>query len=100
MSLASTLAKVCAFSALITFLRSPTRLFPSIWTGKAFAVVFPLTRQSKVIDMFSAFIVFFTKCYWCRLVYVRTRVKKNLFAQKWVIEGICEKRGCCTDPVV
>src|SRR5436305_15341231 len=63
-----------SISSLITFLRSPTRLFPSIWTGKAFAVVFPLTRHSKVIDMFSAYIVFFAKYYWCKLAYVRTRV--------------------------
>src|SRR6266542_2959249 len=94
---ASIPAKSFCFSALIAFLRSPTRLLPSIWTGKAFAVVFPLTRHSKVIDMFSAYIVFFAKFYWCKLAYVGTRIKKNFICEKIQKPSICEKFSCRTD---
>src|SRR5687768_17713173 len=54
-------------SALIASLRWPTSWSLLISTGKAFASVFPLTRHSKVIDIFSAYIVCFVKYYWCKL---------------------------------
>jgi hypothetical protein len=67
-----------------------------ILTEKAFAVVFPLTRHSTVIVMFSAYIVFFAKCYWLKVRYVRTRVKRILFAKKILRQTICEKLFCFT----
>src|SRR5215469_3658775 len=96
MSLASTLAKVCGFFVFIASLSLLIDLSFSISTSKAFAVVFPLTRQNNVIDI-AVFIVFFAKCYWLKVRYVRTRVKRILFGKKILRPSICEKFPCHTD---
>jgi hypothetical protein len=58
---ASTPAKSFCFFAFIASLSLLIDLSFSISTSKAFAVVFPLTRQNR------AYIVFFVKFYWCKL---------------------------------
>jgi hypothetical protein len=67
---ASIPAKSFCFSALIAFLSSLIGSSLLILTEKAFAVVLPLTSDRH----FSGYIVFFAKCYWCKLAYMRTSV--------------------------
>jgi hypothetical protein len=75
------------FFAFIASLRWPTNFSLSISTAKASTVVFPLTRQSNVIDI-SAYTVFF-----CEMLLVQTNVcedksKKIILFARW---GISEK---------